>query len=84
MKRLVLLFTSILTIFALNACKAIDSEEETSEEAYICIGTESARTIMPSINHNIEKMHSFSLYGKKNAEDSENYLIEFSTYENCG
>ena len=79
MKRLALLLTSILTIFALNACKAIDSEEETSEEAYICIGAESARTIMPSID--IEKMHRFSLYGKKNAGDSENYLMGFSTFE---
>ena len=81
MKRLALLLTSILTIFALNACKAIDSEEETSEEAYICIGTESARTIMPSINHNIEKMHSFYLYGKKNAGDENSFTEYFATYE---
>ena len=81
MKRLALLLTSILTIFALNACKAIDSEEETSEEAYICIGAESARTIMPSINRDIEKMHSFSLYGKKNAGDENSFTEYFATYE---
>ena len=64
MKRLAVFLTALFTIFALNGCNAIDSTEETSDEAYICIGAETARTIMPVFDWEIEKMRSFFLYGK--------------------
>ena len=79
MKRFLFFVTGLLTIFTLNACNSFDStEEEQNTSAYICIDAESARTIAP--NFSVEKMSSFSLYGKKTENDEESYLGGGATY----
>ena len=73
MKRHILFLAGIFSIFTLIACKNSDlNEDGGTDEAYICIETESARTIRPTFT--LEDLRYFCLYGKKNESDEEMLL----------